>query len=70
MGNVTAGPAGRLNSGGFMGLFSAATGIVKARTTHLLLRRFLGGPLSTVLIAGYVGHKAYQMYRNRQTRIS
>jgi hypothetical protein len=52
-----------------MGIFRSVMGLAKARATHGLLRRMLGGPLSTALMAAFVGKKAYDMYRGRQRRI-
>jgi hypothetical protein len=52
-----------------MGIFRSMLGIAKARATHGMLRRMLGGPLSAALMAAFVGKKAYDMYRGRQRRL-
>ena len=53
-----------------MGLFSYALGYARTRASHRLLSRFVGGPLSTALIAAWLGKKAYNAYRGRRTRIA
>jgi hypothetical protein len=54
---------------GCMGLLGSIFGYVRARATHRLMARFLGGPLSTFLMAAYLGKKGYDMYRRRQARL-
>lgn len=50
-----------------MGILSMVMGYGRARATHGIMRRFLGGPLSTALMAAFLGKKAYDMYRRRKT---
>jgi hypothetical protein len=52
-----------------MGILRSVLGYAKTRATHRLMARFLGGPLSTFLIAAYLGKKGYDMYRRRQGRL-
>jgi hypothetical protein len=52
-----------------MGIFRSIFGYARTRATHRLMARFLGGPLSTFLLAAYLGKKAYSMYRGRQRQL-
>jgi len=49
-----------------MGILRSVVGYAKARAARRILARVAGGPFSTVLIAAYVGKKAYDMYRGRR----
>ena len=52
-----------------MGVFGSLFRYARTRATHRLMTRFLGGPLSTFLMAAYLGKKGYDMYRRRQGRL-
>ncbi len=49
-----------------MGILRSVVGYAKAKAARRILARVAGGPVSTVLIAAYVGKKAYDMYRGRR----
>ncbi|HYO83286.1 MAG TPA: hypothetical protein VES20_17915 [Bryobacteraceae bacterium] len=48
-----------------MGLMGSVIGYAKTRATQRILTRFLGGPLSTALMAAFLGKKAWDYYRSR-----
>ena len=48
-----------------MGIVRSVFGYAKARATQRILARALGGPLSTALMAAFLGKKAYDYYRRR-----
>jgi hypothetical protein len=49
-----------------MGILRSVFGYAKARAAQRILRRAVGGPFSTLLIAAFVGKKAYDVYRGRR----
>ena len=53
--------------GSTMGILGSMFGYAKTRATHRILRRAVGGPLSTFLVAAFLGKKAYDMYNRRKS---
>ena len=49
-----------------MGLLSGMFHYARARAARRLMTRVLGGPLSTALMAAFLGKKAYNYYRSRR----
>ena len=49
-----------------MGILGSVFGYAKTRAAHRILRRAVGGPFSTILMAAFVGKKAYDLYRGRK----
>ena len=49
-----------------MGILGGVLGYAKARATRRIMARVLGGPLSTALMAAFIGKKAYDYYRSRR----
>lgn len=50
-----------------MGILGSLFGYAKTRAAHRILRRAVGGPLSTFLVAAFLGKKAYDMYNRRKS---
>jgi hypothetical protein len=53
--------------GSTMGILGSMFGYAKTRAAHRILRRAVGGPFSTFLMAAFLGKKAYDMYNRRKS---
>lgn len=49
-----------------MGFFNFLLNYGKSRMIGSILRRTIGGPMGTGLLAAYLGKKAYNYYRSRR----